>query len=125
MQHSRINRAQPRRGGALRSAAAALLCAAALCQPNFAYAAHGGGGGSTAVADLVGFTGADFTPADFAPAGTTVLSRACTMVTAAGRALTGTKAGATGATAGGGVTGWGGLTIRILMAGTTIRITAI
>ena len=91
-------------------------------------------GVSTAVADLVGFTGADFTgadftpagfmAADFTPAGTTVLSRACTMVMAVGRGLTGPMAGATGATAGGGVTGRGGLTIRILMAGTTIRITA-
>ena len=46
MQHSRINRTQPRRGPALWSAAAALACAVALCQPNVAYAApHGGGGG--------------------------------------------------------------------------------
>ncbi|MGC2203417.1 MAG: hypothetical protein WA633_25150 [Stellaceae bacterium] len=32
-------------GRALRNTAAAALCCAALCQPNFAYAAHGGGGG--------------------------------------------------------------------------------
>jgi uncharacterized protein YjbI with pentapeptide repeats len=52
-----------------------------------------------------GFTGADFTPARFMAAGSTMVTRACTMVSATGTGLTGTMAGATGSTAGFGVTG--------------------
>jgi hypothetical protein len=45
MQHLSENRARPRRGRALGRAAAAVLCVAALCQPNLAFArGHGGGG---------------------------------------------------------------------------------
>src|SRR5271169_1433359 len=124
----RENRARPRIGRAVRSAAAALQCPAALCHSDLAHAVpHGGGGGrvSTAGADLVGFTGADFTPAHLMAAGSTVVSRTCTMVSAAGMGLTRTMAGATDGRADGGVNGWGGLIIRILMVGTTIRIRAI
>jgi hypothetical protein len=45
MQHLSENRARPRIGRALGRAAAAVLCVAALCQPNLAFArGHGGGG---------------------------------------------------------------------------------
>jgi|SRR5580704_16698936 hypothetical protein len=44
MQHLSENRARPRMGRALGRAAAAVLCVAALSQPNFAYARGGGGG---------------------------------------------------------------------------------
>jgi uncharacterized protein YjbI with pentapeptide repeats len=71
-------------------------------------------------AGLVGCTGADFTPADFmavdfmavdftparfTEAGSTVVSRARTMVSATGAGLTGIMAGTTDSTAGFGVTG--------------------
>lgn len=45
MQHLSENRARPRIGRALGRAAAAVLCVAALCQPNLAFARGGGGHG--------------------------------------------------------------------------------
>jgi len=44
MQQLRATKARPRVVRALGRAAAALLCVAALCQPNLSYAAGGGGG---------------------------------------------------------------------------------
>ena len=56
-----MDKARPRRGWALRSAAATLLCVSALCQPNFAYAApHGGGGGFHGGGGFGGFHGGGF-----------------------------------------------------------------
>jgi hypothetical protein len=45
MQHLSENRARPRIGRALGRAAAAVLCVAALCQPNLSFARGGGGHG--------------------------------------------------------------------------------
>ena len=64
---------------------------------------------------------ADFMVADFTAEGMDA-SRASTMVVVAGRAPTGSTAGAGDAMDGGGVTGWGGLIIRpdrITLATTT------
>jgi len=61
------------------------------------------------------FTPAHFTVdlADFIAAYGTVAQRASTMVSATATAATGTTAGEAGDTAGGGVTGWEGLTIHM------------
>jgi hypothetical protein len=53
----------------------------------------------------VDFMAVDFTPARFTEAGSTVVSRARTMVSATGAGLTGIMAGTTDSTAGFGVTG--------------------
>ena len=135
MPQSEENRARPRSGRALIIIAAALLCAAVL-QPNLAYAApHGGGGfhggdftpAGSVGADLAASTGAHFTPAgfmavgfmtegwvDFTVAVSVAPSPACIIVWDIQMAATGTMAGTTDATAGGGVaTGWDGPTTRI------------
>src|SRR5215469_7681000 len=79
-----------------------------------------GAGAFTAVAvstavDLGGSAAADFTP----------VSPTCTVVSAMATGVTGTMAGITDATAGGGVTGWEEATIRMITDGMAIRITAI
>jgi len=126
MQHLSENRARPRIGTALGRAAAAVLCVAALSQPNFAYA-RGGGGEATVVEDStvvagstaaqftrVGFTAAAFTTYRMVPSPTctTVPSPTCTIVPVMRAATIGTTAGTTDATAGGcGDPGWHGPTI--------------
>src|SRR6202043_1593293 len=77
---------------------------------------HGGGRAFTA-AGLADFTVVDSTVVDF-----TAVSPTCTMVSAVATGVTGTVAGITEATAGGGVTGWDGVTIRMI-TGMVILIT--
>ena len=122
MQQSEENHVRRGRGRARAIVAAALLCTAALYQPNLASAApHGGGGfhgggfqaGGFRGADLAASTRAHFTPASFV-ADFMASSRVCTVVSGMSTALTGTMAGTMDATAGGGVApGWDGLTTRI------------
>ena len=132
------HRVRPRVGRILGRAAAGLLFATTLCQPDLAHAgAHGGAAVFTAVVASIAavFTAAvasmtaAFTPArftvdlaDFMAADGMVASRASTMVSATVTATTGTTASATGVTVGGGVMGSDGLTIH--MDRITIRTTA-
>lgn len=123
MQQLGETRSRPRIGKPLAILATALLCTAALGQPNLADAAPDGGGGSTAAdlaAFMAGFTPAAFMPVDFTPAGFmpvdfalagfmvdfTAVSPGCTMVSATDTELIGSTAGTTVALAGGGATGW-------------------
>jgi hypothetical protein len=118
MRRSSGHKARPKNGKAL-AIAAALLCAAALSQPNPAYAGpHGGGGvGDSTVAGLaVGFTAVGFTAADLAAsmAGDLMDFRAaspvCTMASACDTTV---SSGA-----------WGSVSTDIPTAGITIRTTA-
>jgi hypothetical protein len=113
MQQLTEKKARPPVARALRR----LLCVAALSQPNLSYAAGGGGGFTAAVAPTAGGFGGfrgdgfgGFRAGALAVDGI-VASRAFTLASAADMGAAGTTAGTAVATAGGGATGWEGLSL--------------